>query len=98
MRPLFTGPFQTRWLFDVELLARWIRHHKGATRRQLAMRARELPLPAWHDVPGSKVTWKAAVIVPVMAGAIALVHWGKWSFVASESHPMGGMEFQVVLM
>ena len=40
----------------------------------------------------------AAVIVPVMAGAIALVHWGKWSFVASESHPMGGMEFQVVLM
>jgi putative oxidoreductase len=40
----------------------------------------------------------AAVIVPVMAGAIALVHWGKWSFVASESHPMGGMEFQVVLL
>ncbi len=40
----------------------------------------------------------AAVIAPVMAGAIALVHWGKWSFVASETHPMGGMEFQVVLM
>ena len=40
----------------------------------------------------------AAVIVPVMAGAIALVHWGQWSFVASETHPMGGMEFQVVLM
>lgn len=39
----------------------------------------------------------AAVIVPVMLGAIALVHFGQWSFVASESHPMGGMEFQVVL-
>ena len=37
-------------------------------------------------------------IVPVMLGAIAMVHWGQWSFVASESHPMGGMEFQVVLL
>ena len=36
--------------------------------------------------------------VPVLLGAIALVHWPKWSFVASESHPMGGMEFQVVLL
>ena len=37
-------------------------------------------------------------IVPVMIGAIAMVHWGQWSFVASDSHPMGGMEFQVVLL
>lgn len=37
-------------------------------------------------------------IVPVMLGAIALVHWGQWSFVASDSHPMGGMEFQVLLL
>ena len=27
-----------------------------------------------------------------------MVHWGQWSFVASDSHPMGGMEFQVVLL
>lgn len=38
------------------------------------------------------------VTVPVMIGAIAMVHWGQWSFVATESHPMGGMEFQVVLL
>jgi len=37
-------------------------------------------------------------IVPVMLGAIAMVHWPRWSFVPSESHPMGGMEFQVVLL
>lgn len=37
-------------------------------------------------------------VVPVMLGAIAMVHWGQWSFVASQSHPMGGMEFQVVLL
>jgi len=39
-----------------------------------------------------------AAIVPVMLGAIAMVHWGQWHFAASESHPMGGMEFQVVLL
>lgn len=37
-------------------------------------------------------------VVPVLLGAIAMVHWGQWSFVATETHPMGGMEFQVVLL
>lgn len=36
-------------------------------------------------------------VMPVMIGAIVMVHWGRWSFVPSETHPMGGMEFQVVL-
>lgn len=35
---------------------------------------------------------------PVLLGAIALVHWPRWSFVASDSHPLGGMEFQVLLL
>ncbi len=39
----------------------------------------------------------ALAIIPVMLGAIFMVHWGQWSFVASETHPMGGAEFQVVL-
>ena len=38
------------------------------------------------------------LIAPVMLGAIFTVHWGQWSFVASDSHPMGGMEFQVTLL
>ena len=37
-------------------------------------------------------------IAPVMLGAITMVHWGQWSFMASETHPAGGMEFQVVLL
>lgn len=40
----------------------------------------------------------AAMIVPVMLGAIAMVHWGQWHFMATESHPMGGMQFQVTLL
>ena len=38
------------------------------------------------------------VTVPVMFGAIALVHWGQSTFVATDNDPMGGMEFQVVLL
>jgi putative oxidoreductase len=37
-------------------------------------------------------------IIPVMTGAIVMVHWGRWSFMPSETHPAGGMEFQVVLL
>ena len=40
----------------------------------------------------------ALLIVPVLLGAIFMAHWGQWSFVASETHPMGGMEFQVTLL
>ena len=40
----------------------------------------------------------AAFLIPVMAGAIAMVHWGQWNFVASENFPMGGSEFQVTLL
>ncbi|MCZ6641171.1 MAG: DoxX family protein [Gammaproteobacteria bacterium] len=37
-------------------------------------------------------------ITPVMLGAISMVHWGRWDFSAAEGFPMGGMEFQVVLL
>jgi putative oxidoreductase len=40
----------------------------------------------------------AALNLPVMIGAISIVHWGRWNFVPSESHPMGGFEFQAVLI
>lgn len=39
----------------------------------------------------------AALNLPVMIGAIALIHWGRWNFVPSETHPMGGFQFQAVL-
>jgi putative oxidoreductase len=35
---------------------------------------------------------------PVLLGAIAMVHFPRWSFVPTDTHPMGGMEFQVVLL
>ena len=38
----------------------------------------------------------AALNIPVMIGAIALIHWGQWNFLPSETHPMGGLQFQAV--
>ncbi len=49
-----------------------------------------------HRLLVDRLTGLAAA--PVLIGAIAMVHWPHWSFVATESHPMGGMEFQVVLL
>ena len=37
-------------------------------------------------------------LVPVLLGAIFMVHLGRWNFVPAEDFPMGGMEFQVVLL
>ena len=40
----------------------------------------------------------ALASIPVMLGAIFMVHWPRWSFTPAEDFPMGGMEFQVVLL
>lgn len=39
-----------------------------------------------------------AGVAIIMIGAIAMVHWGQWSNIPSESHPFGGMEFQTLLL
>jgi len=53
-RELFTTPFLTRWVFDVELLARYRRLVSEKT-PPLERRLYELPLVQWTDVAGSKV-------------------------------------------
>lgn len=40
----------------------------------------------------------SVLIIPIMMVAIYMIHWGQWSFMPSSSHPMGGIEFQVVLL
>ena len=40
----------------------------------------------------------AALNIPVIIGAISIVHWGRWNFVPSATHPMGGFDFQAVLL
>ncbi len=40
----------------------------------------------------------ALAMAPILLGAIFMVHWGRWNFAPAEEFPMGGMEFQVVLL
>lgn len=40
----------------------------------------------------------AALAVPVLLGAIFMEHWGQWHFMATPTHPLGGMQFQVTLL
>lgn len=52
MRDLFAKPFLSRWIFDVEIIAR-LAQQRG---RDAAARAiYELPVREWHDIEGSKV-------------------------------------------
>ncbi|HVE72463.1 MAG TPA: glycosyltransferase [Thermoanaerobaculia bacterium] len=52
MREIFGQPFLSRWIFDVEIIARFVRQ-RG--RDDAARAIYELPIRTWHDVKGSKV-------------------------------------------
>ena len=54
---LFAAPFRSPWLFDVELIARYLRLPVAPGEPARRDRLYELVVPAWHDIPGSKVRW-----------------------------------------
>jgi glycosyltransferase involved in cell wall biosynthesis len=54
---VFTQPFRSRWVFDVEVLARYLRVPVLDAGPPRSSRIYELTLPAWHDVAGSKLRW-----------------------------------------
>jgi hypothetical protein len=52
---LFREPFVTRWVFDVEIIARLIRARRGTAQPQPNEVIYEYSLETCVDVPGSKV-------------------------------------------
>jgi glycosyltransferase involved in cell wall biosynthesis len=52
LRDVFATPFLSRWIFDVEIIARYIERWG---RDAVAHSVYELPVTRWHDVKGSKV-------------------------------------------
>lgn len=54
-RELFADPFLSRWVFDVELLARWIEGARAGALPPPEEALREHPLREWRHVPGSKI-------------------------------------------
>jgi dolichyl-phosphate beta-glucosyltransferase len=54
VRQLFATPFLSRWVFDVEILARYLDARQAAG-QDGRTGIREMPLEDWRDVAGSKV-------------------------------------------
>jgi dolichyl-phosphate beta-glucosyltransferase len=52
---LFREPFRNPWIFDVELIARYLRLPVAPGEPTRRDRLYELVVPAWHDIPGSKL-------------------------------------------
>jgi dolichyl-phosphate beta-glucosyltransferase len=52
LRDIFSTPFLSRWIFDVEIIARLVR---TCGRDAAAQKIYELPIREWNDVHGSKV-------------------------------------------
>ena len=53
VRMVFSAPFRSSWIFDVEILSRYIAATGAA---EAERRVYELPLKAWTAMPGSKLT------------------------------------------
>jgi glycosyltransferase involved in cell wall biosynthesis len=52
VREIFSTPFLSRWIFDVEIIARFVQRWG---RDRVAKSLYEYPVTRWHDVKGSKV-------------------------------------------
>jgi glycosyltransferase involved in cell wall biosynthesis len=59
---LFQEPFVTRWIFDVEIIARLMRARSGTQRPQVRDIVYEVPLSEWRDAAGSKIRARDFVI------------------------------------
>ena len=58
VRLAFASPFRSKWIFDVELLSRYL---AAAGTDRPESRICELPLDTWTAVPGSKLTVRHAL-------------------------------------
>lgn len=55
LQAVLAEPFISRWIFDVEMVARYISTRRGTDRRPVRESIYELPLMRWDDVKGSKL-------------------------------------------
>jgi glycosyltransferase involved in cell wall biosynthesis len=70
---LFAAPFRSRWIFDVELLARFVSPKDGYTNRLSAIRSiYEYPLENWQDVEGSRLR---ARVFALAGFELATIYW-----------------------
>jgi dolichyl-phosphate beta-glucosyltransferase len=69
VRRAFDEPFLSRWIFDVEVIARYMKAMKS--RAAVEGRIYEFPLHEWNDISGSKLSaWDFAIA----AGDLVRIH------------------------
>ncbi len=72
-RDVFREPFLSRWIFDVEIVAR-LDGARGGGRRPARDTLYEHPLMVWRDVKGSKLRLRHFVTVAIDLARIFLKH------------------------
>ncbi len=55
LEAVFGKPFSAKWIFDVEILARFVMLERFSGTASLRSSCVEYPLEEWTDIPGSKV-------------------------------------------
>ena len=60
---VFSTPFHSRWIFDVEIFLR-LRELCLQKKMSLVQVAKEIPLPIWHDLGKSRMRWTDFFRVP----------------------------------
>lgn len=81
---LFQHPFSTRWIFDVEIIARLIAARRGTDRPRVDEIVYEFPLHEWRDVDGSKVTHRDFVRAFF---ELAAINWRYGRLAPTKSEP-----------
>lgn len=84
VQQIFGSPFLTRWIFDVEWLARLSvilgSNQSPGSHQSLSESVYEFPLEHWQEVEGSKLTFKAALKAATQLRTISRkVRQGKWT-------------------
>ncbi len=89
MLDVFSAPFRTRWLFDVEILARMIVARRAAGAPPAEGVVYEMPLVRWRDVAGSKL--RSRDYARALLG-VATIYWTTLRPGARSPAPAGARE------
>lgn len=96
-RELFSQPYRSRWVFDVEILARLIASEREKTNSSKHDSIYEYPLEEWCDIAGSHLR---PVDFLVAAFDLAIIYWSyrqrrTWSRRPQRSTVAGRMKLKV---
>ena len=74
---VFQTPFRSRWIFDVEILARLVQLSKAGAVPKIDKTIMEYPLETWTEIPGSKLRLRD--FGKAITELIGIFHSYRWS-------------------